>query len=315
MHSILEKYKINPYEYLGVDEFADMDTIRQAYKKKAKLYHPDKNGGKTDVEFKLLVLCYKHAKEHYINTPVSDFSKLKEEATRHETLQEIPHARTFHQTNFEDPQTRKELFVDDDIDFEAFEKEVKNLEGRSTVYVAENYYNEKVISKMKTNGKFDIEKFNAFFLKLKKDGKIVDNQLVKVEEIRPYEDGSKYVRVNAYDGMMINSKPDVKGNYKEFRHSKKITDDDVSEFVETDQKSLSKLIKENKKNTGKMSRKKIKEKISENRSNIGIVHALSFSEMSQKLEIEEQMRIRKEQDDQRAYVMANQRIFNHRISF
>ena len=40
------------YEVLGVDRGADEDTIKKAYRKLAKKYHPDMNPGDSEAESK-----------------------------------------------------------------------------------------------------------------------------------------------------------------------------------------------------------------------------------------------------------------------
>jgi hypothetical protein len=314
MSKLLEKYKINPYDYLGIDENADMKTIKKAYKYKAKIYHPDKNGGKTDVEFKILVLCYKHAKQNCVSeVVVRDFNELKEQS---KVPQEVYYEKSFYETDFNDPETRKEIFADDDIDFESFEKEMKRIQSGKTSYSAENFYNKNIIDSMKTNGKFDRDKFNAYFLKLKKEGKIQDLQLVKVDEVKAYNDDSKYMKVNVYDNMIINTDGGRKeGNYIEFRRTKKISNKDMEEIINTDTKVIDKLIKENKKNTGKMSRKKIKELVQKAGEKIDVKYELSAAEMEEKMELENIQRIRRELEEQKQVVMSNRRIYGNRIEW
>ena len=48
------------YEVLGVDKSADQDTIKKAYRKLAKKYHPDANPGDAEAEAK-----FKEASEAY----------------------------------------------------------------------------------------------------------------------------------------------------------------------------------------------------------------------------------------------------------
>ena len=40
------------YEVLGINRSADKDTIKKAYRKMAKKYHPDSNAGNADAEEK-----------------------------------------------------------------------------------------------------------------------------------------------------------------------------------------------------------------------------------------------------------------------
>ena len=57
------------YEVLGVDRGADDATIKSAYRKLAKKYHPDMNPGDTEAEKK-----FKEASEAY--AVLSDAEKL-----------------------------------------------------------------------------------------------------------------------------------------------------------------------------------------------------------------------------------------------
>ena len=315
MSKLLEKYGINPYEFLGIDDLSDIVEIKKAYKSKSKLYHPDRNGG-SDVQFKILVLCYKHAKENCIvSGNVNDFSKLKKNADE-DAKEELGYERTFHTTYFDDPETRKQIFADDFIDFESFKDEMKKMQGMSTSYVAENFYKKEIIEKFKKNGKFDRELFNAYFLKMKKDGKIQNNQLVKVEEVQAFNQDSNYMKVNIHDNMVINIDGGKKdGNYRELKKSKEIKNSDIQEVLETDLKTISKLIKENKKDTGKISRKKLKELEMKAKAPISVEHQLSFAEMKAKLEFEELERIRREREEQKDVVERNKRIYNNRIMY
>ena len=74
------------YEVLGVDKSADDATLKKAYRKLAKKYHPDVNPGDKEAEAK-----FKEATEAY--TILSDPEKRKQYAMRLlKTVAEVPAA-------------------------------------------------------------------------------------------------------------------------------------------------------------------------------------------------------------------------------
>jgi hypothetical protein len=166
---------------------------------------------------------------------------------------------------------------------------------------------------MKTNGKFDKEKFNAFFNKLKKDGKI-QNQLIKKEKVIPCNADKEYVNVNSYDDMMIYS-VDKGGNYRSFLKENEIKNNDITELINTDTKVINSLIKEHKKNTGKISKKKFRDLQEKARVDIPVNNQLSFAEAKQKMLLEQVNEMNESRKKQKEYVTENKRIFVNSIQY
>jgi len=306
--NILEKYNIDPYEYLGVQRHETSENVKKLYKQKARLLHPDKTGGKTEVEFKILYLSYKHVIANCVQTKTSTFTELKEQVKNEE--EPVYSDRNIYNTNFDDQSTRDELFADDTLNLEQFEKEMKRVQGLPTSYTAENFYKQEVLDTMKTNGKFDREKFNAFFLKLKKTGKI-ENQLIRKVKVLPHNQSKEYVKINSYDGNIINSIDKKKLELK----NQTISNDDITKLANIELDAINNLIKENRKNTGKMSRKRIKELEEKMKIAPKIEQNLTFDEMQEKILLDKQKQYEIEQKNQREYVMKNKRIFMNSIQY
>lgn len=306
---LLEKYNINPYDILEIDSLSDMNTIKKAYKRKALLLHPDKTNGKTEGQFKLLVLSYKYAKKNCITSPVSSqMELLSSDRTVENEITHNPDMNIYN-TNFEDKNERGKLFSDDQIDFDQFEKYMERIQNLPTSYVAENFYKKDILKTMKTKGKFDIDKFNAFFLKLKKEGK-TSTDLVKVERIKAQNEEDSYMRVNIYDGMVINTDDKFDSNYKE---AYIVTQSDIDELIKTDIDTIDRLIKENKKDTGKIPTKKMKEMIMKKSRNIAIDRTKSFSQLEKDLEIQNIVKIQAEKEEQKKMVGKYKNIYTKSI--
>lgn len=312
--NILEKYNIDPYEYLEVHKNADKETIKKAYKKKCKILHPDKTGGTTEVQFKLLYISYKYATDKCVNTNISSHEELKQ-VDRHV---EVAYARNFYSTNFEDQQTRSELFAEDDMDFEDFKKQAERISNMSTSYIAEDFYKKELAEMMKKDGKFDKDKFNALFLKLKKENKILSSnkEMILIDQVKPANHNDNYMRVNIHENdMIISDSNRSKGNYKSFMRQSKISQTDMDKVLETDLDDINKLVKEHKKDTGKITKKKMKELIEKRRDpNVGKFE-FSYHEMEKKIVTEQEIHIEAEKKRQEEYVKKHRRIFDNAICF
>lgn len=301
--NLLDKYNINPYKYLEIDPSSNLNDIKKAYKKKAIYLHPDKTNGKTEAEFKILVLCYKYAKENCIFTPVSSQAELLDK--NRDTVEVGQSDMNIYNTNFESNEDRRKIFSDDQIDFENFEKKMKRIQNLPTSYTAESFYKKEILDSMKTNGKFDVDKFNAFFLKLKKEGKTTTD-LVKVERIKAANEDDLYMKVNIYDGYVINTDDIDNSNYKE---NYEITQNDLDSLLQTDLKTIKELINEHKKDTTKIPNKKIKDMIRKKSQNIAVDRSKSFSQLEKDLEIQQIMQLQKEKQQQKKNVEKYQHIY------
>lgn len=299
------------FGHLGVDRFATKLQVKAAYKKLAIKLHPDKTNGKTDIEFKLLALCYKECLKQIIDCdPIPMHSELKAAS---EKTEEVAYARNFYSTNFDDAQTRQEIFVDDDMDYQKFEEMMKRTQSGSTTYTADSLYNKSIYQKLKSsNGKFDREKFNAYFLQLKKEGKI-GKELVKVEKVMPYSNNT-YMEVNMHDDMIINLDPEKrKGNYIDLMQTGEIKTKDINELLSMDQTKVNKLIKESKINTGKLAKNKIKEKIN-SRVEIPVDTKYTFHENLSRLEQDAANRILASRERQKEVVDKYKHVYNLAIA-
>lgn len=305
---ILSKYNIDPYNVLGITPMADMETIKKAYKRKAIVLHPDKTNGRTEAEFKILVLSYKHAKQNCINSPVASQNQLRDRPKEEEqyTSQESEFDKNIYNTNFEDSRERSRLFSDDQIDFDTFEKQMKRIQNLPTSYAAETFYKRDVLEKMKTKGRFDLDKFNAFFLKLKKEGK-TSTDLVKVEKVKAANEDDAYMKVNIYDGMVINV-DDTKENYN-YKENYVVTQQDMDDLLQTDVNMIDKLIREHKKDTDKIPTRKIKEMIRKKSQNVAVDRTKSFSQLERELDLKNMTDMQKEKKEQQEMVKKYKHIY------
>lgn len=78
--NMLEEKNIDPYKVLEIPKNASMNDIKNAYKRKAKVYHPDRMGGNKQ-QFQLLTMAYMSILEKYKRQQQDkQFMTLKEES-------------------------------------------------------------------------------------------------------------------------------------------------------------------------------------------------------------------------------------------
>lgn len=76
----IEEDNINPYEILEISKTATLNEMKQAYKRKAKVYHPDRLGGNTK-QFQLITKAFMILLEKYKKEQADkQFQTLKEES-------------------------------------------------------------------------------------------------------------------------------------------------------------------------------------------------------------------------------------------
>lgn len=79
--NLLEEKNIDPYKILEVDKNANMTQIKNAYKRKARIYHPDKGG--SDQQFRIITMAYMSIIEKFKRQQQDkQFSTLKDESRK-----------------------------------------------------------------------------------------------------------------------------------------------------------------------------------------------------------------------------------------
>lgn len=325
MEEFLNKYKINPYDFLGIPENCnDTDTIKQAYKAKAKVLHPDKTNGRTEVEFKILMKCYLYATKQ-VKQPEKQFHELKQsheyrgdQSRDEETNRNVDlDINNIHDINrhFEDTDHRRHLFHQDDLDFKLFEDKINAASKRSTSYSTLDTYTNSLYNQVTENGKMNREKFNAYFLEMKK--RKPGTGLIKHNEIKAYNDDSLASFTSIHTNGEISLYSDShkgEGNFRNLLRQNDITQQEIDELLKIDQKKIKALIRENKKDTGKISRKKFKELLQQKSAPVPVPppEKRSFAEASQEMENKLMEDIRREREEQSRYVQTHQ-IYRRRI--
>lgn len=85
LNNMIEDFerKYNPYNILGLNEQCSAREAKVNYRKLALKYHPDKNGEKTDYEFKLITQSY-----YYILNKINNTQKYQNKMSQDVTYQE-----------------------------------------------------------------------------------------------------------------------------------------------------------------------------------------------------------------------------------
>lgn len=154
-----KKNNISPYSILEIDKKADKRTIKKAYRKKAMIFHPDKNQKyDTTMEFQIISMAYEYCK-YKLKKNKKEFDELKQKYR--EDLEEL------------DKKT-----IDEDIDIEEVIRRPYNKHGYSSTRTSEKEYSKsQIYTPEQLMKKFNIDKFNAIFEHLKEDSN--NKQIIK----------------------------------------------------------------------------------------------------------------------------------------
>ena len=199
---VLEKYfkqnHINPYRFIGISKRSSRKELKQCFIKRVKVLDPEKNQGE-ELELKILTRCFEYIDEKFKQSKAKDNedkSSLYEPVKQKEIIlkvkeETIPEdiSRNFYRTNFDDPETRKKLFVNNSINLNDIGVTEKNPE-----IISESLDNPKKLMK-----RWNIKKFNKIFEDLK------DDELDKPQELNPLDANSSLAptTVSSYKGIMI----------------------------------------------------------------------------------------------------------------
>lgn len=276
--NFFEKFDIDPYEVLGVSKNCqNKEEIKTAYKQKALKCHPDKTNGKTEIEFKILNKSYKYAIK-CITPPQKSHDILKKEYKEFcesQTRESQSHESQSHESHYLNPPSRRgtlsmfdtdrdKIFLDDDLD-KNFEERMKEAQSRDTSYSPIDIYDNSLKHKFcDSDGKINREKFNAIFTIIK-NGK----EKPKAKDVVRYENilacneedtNSNFTKVNIYGTTVLNT-VDKSSPFSYKKTNKEISNDDVYSALSTDVSILNKIIKQEKKDTKKIPKKKAKEEL------------------------------------------------------
>jgi hypothetical protein len=273
---------IDPFEFIGVSRKCNKSELKKAYLKQAIKLHPDKSNGKTEVEFKLLVDCYKYilnCLEGKIKSNLVDINATNYKANFKET-EEIVYTRT--NLNYHDPTTRKMAFVDHGLPTDTSDSQsnldniFNNRKKISKKYNPSEYVNEQV--NIFQNEKFNHNKFNAAF-ELHKDQYGCNSAYLEEEYEEPLgfesQTSMSPLEILTYKGLIIDKpQKDIKLKQRE-APNKQITIKELSRNKEYKKKLQSQ------KTDSKISEREMKRMMNNKRPEIKISSNLSFDEANQ----------------------------------
>ncbi len=284
--SLINSGEINPYEILGILKTQDLNEkeLRNCYKKRALVLHPDKTKGKTEIEFKILHICYK-----YLSSQLSQLEKNKQNystALRNKT--EVRHKKggNLKATRENDDQLKEyyasyDASINSNWDDADFRKKylIDDTQGGVDEYLKSSKSKKKYnnySSALKDNeiknliGKFNIDKFNAIFEKMKglQEGEmsLIKYDAKKLVPIHIQGDTTVTEIAKVDDVILVHKTKASKDKYQGMSSCS-----DVSKFTLTPDivKGLSKkeikAQKEQRVNPKKLSNSEIKQRIRESR--------------------------------------------------
>ncbi len=195
---LIKKKEIDPFEILNITKSSllsnDIKFLNKNYKKKALILHPDKTNGETELEFKILSVCYKYLlkiKEKYnskyteysqsiFNQQYSEKNIINNNLDTDSYIKSIYDSDTNLNMDWGSKNIRQKYMIDDDQEDESDFLERSSKKKQYFSYGSALRDNKIDNFLLKKNEKFNIDKFNAIFNKYKEINE-KGQQLVKRE--------------------------------------------------------------------------------------------------------------------------------------
>lgn len=320
-HNVVEAFiyenGIDPFEVLGIPMSATAKEIRRAYRRKARLLHPDKqpNGGapEPNLEFVVLTACYEFAMDYkiphrHLSEPDDDPQPLQQPLYRRGCVD--------HQA-FEGA-ARNDL-LNDGLDVEALQANL-NKRGHSASLSQVYQANERIFNAFQGKS-FDRKKFNALFEHLKDkyefEGKAV---ITRPDEISPMALGgntgglaSSSTAIVTYNGIMMVNQGHADYSTQgavDRRLTKSLEAPQVAIDEILTEPQLERLVKQMEKDTGKIAKNKAKVLAQQKGEKVNVNHTLSFSEAERQYEQQQLRQTFEEMERNRQYIRRYGRAFD-----
>jgi hypothetical protein len=307
--SLLTKYNIDPYTILDIDKNSlnDINELKIIYKHKSSKITDE-------LDKKIYKLCYNYILKDNFNTGSGSSSSSVTSSSRNTTrsiasnrLEPIfsrnqnkkynyLEKRSLKNTDFEDTDTRKSLFVNHtNLDYKNCykrEEETKKLLYNKQVYDANEF---KLKNKLFTNKKLPLEKFNAAWEAIAEKSFEEEQQEInkKVEGCDSFD--SSYSEIFTYNGLMLEKEIDNLNedngfySYKKLMNIKNVPDDVLSNLVDDDK--LKSIMKRRQKENQPLSISEHKKRMKEYQNNEIEYSNLTKAEAEKQLEKEYKERI------------------------
>ncbi len=213
---MIKSKDLDPYLILGLTKKNAVDIsdheLKKTYKRRALILHPDKTGGETEAEFKVLSVCYKYIlkvrekySKEYLKVKNQLFNKsyvaddiVNVSVDTDAYIKSLYDSQATIHTDFGNAENRKMYFVDDDQEDESLFID-RNASKKQYTSYSSALRDNKIDNFLTKNGKqkFNIDKFNAVFNKynenvtksqalIKRDVKdllLIDTNSVQMHEI------------------------------------------------------------------------------------------------------------------------------------
>ncbi len=297
--NLIHKNKINPFEIIGCSSTDDFNIIKKKYKKQALLLHPDKTNGKTELDFKILSICYKYIikskeklcsveQEYYeafkYEKDIDRFKKTKKEfldsRDSDEQIKEWfndPNAPNLN-GDWGDRNYRSKYIIDDHPDEKEFlEKNNNKKKYKNYTEALKDNKIENIL--FKRGEKYDHYKFNYVYDKMKEIHDKNNNVVVKktnIKDLKPlhsYGDSVQLCEIKSINNVVaihdisstknnMSNHMDKLGKYNELSEDAVLTKD-IMKKIKITKKELEKYKKS--KESKKLSKREIKDLIDKNR--------------------------------------------------